>query len=178
MTPDQAKLMLGFFVSVLEQETPTTIRVLQAIPEDKSDYRPSKTSRSAMELARHLPVVELWFYEGVLQGELPAPDPSAESSIKTIAHAISIYENQIKAARERVQQLSGEQLVRPMSMLGIYTKPAVWFLSLLIRHTVHHRGQLSAYLRPMGAQVPAIYVDSADEPFHPENARPATTAGA
>jgi uncharacterized damage-inducible protein DinB len=168
--------MLGFFVSVLEQETPTTLKVLRAIPEEKCDYRPSKHSRSAMELARHLPVIELWFYEGVIQGELPAPDPGAESSIKTVAQAISVYENQVKAALERVKQLSGEQLVRPISMLGLFTKPAVWFLSLLIRHTVHHRGQLSAYLRPMGARVPAIYVDSADEPFHAASARPATVA--
>ncbi len=177
MTPDQAKLMLGFFVSVLEQETPTTLKVLRAIPEDKRDYRPAVRSRSAIELARHLPVVELWFYEGVMQGELPAPDPSAESSIKTVAQAINVYENQVMAALERVKHLSGEQLVKPMSLLGLFTKPAVWFLSLLIRHSVHHRGQLSSYLRPMGAKVPAIYVDSADEPFHPAaSATPATVA--
>jgi uncharacterized damage-inducible protein DinB len=176
MTPDEAKLMLGFFVSVLEQETPTTVNILRAIPEEKRDYRPAEHSRSAIELARHLPVVELWFYEGVIQGELAAPDPSAESSIKTVAQAINVYENQAKGALERVKQLSGEQLVRPISMLGLFTKPSVWFLSMLIRHTVHHRGQLSAYLRPMGAKVPAIYVDSADEPFHPATAQPATTA--
>jgi uncharacterized damage-inducible protein DinB len=175
MTPDQAKLMLGFFVSVLEQETPTTIKVLRAIPEDRCDYRPAKQSRSAIELARHLPVVELWFYEGVIQGKLPLPDPGAESSIKTVAQAISVYENQVRGALERVKQLSGEELARPMSMLGLFTKPAVWFLSLLIRHSVHHRGQLSAYLRPMGALVPAIYVDSADQPFDPTaDTRPAS----
>jgi len=173
MTPDEAKLMLGFFVSVLEQETPTTVKVLRSIPEGKADYRPSKHSRSAIELARHLPVIELWFYEGVIQGELPAPDPGAESSVKTVAQAVSLYENQVKAALERVRQLSGEQLVRPISMLGLFTKPAVWFLSLLIRHTVHHRGQLSAYLRPMGAKVPTIYIDSADEPFRPASTKPA-----
>jgi hypothetical protein len=37
----------------------------------------------------------------------------------------------------------------------------------MIRHSVHHRGQLSAYLRPMGAKVPAIYVESGDEPYPP-----------
>jgi uncharacterized damage-inducible protein DinB len=49
--------------------------------------------------------------------------------------------------------------------LGLRNDPAVAYLNIAIRHTVHHRGQLSAYLRPMGARVPAIYVASADEPF-------------
>jgi uncharacterized damage-inducible protein DinB len=61
--------------------------------------------------------------------------------------------------------LPGDQLAREMSMMGVLTKPAVIFLSFLIRHTVHHRGQLSTYLRPMGAKVPSIYGGSADEPF-------------
>jgi uncharacterized damage-inducible protein DinB len=43
--------------------------------------------------------------------------------------------------------------------------PAATYLGLLIKHSVHHRGQLSAYLRPMGGKVPAIYGGSADEPM-------------
>ena len=45
------------------------------------------------------------------------------------------------------------------------TAPRVTFLSLNLRHLVHHRGQLSAYLRPMGGKVPSIYGGSADEPM-------------
>jgi uncharacterized damage-inducible protein DinB len=47
-------------------------------------------------------------------------------------------------------------------MFGFLQMPAVGFLSLLIRHSAHHRGQLSSYLRAMGGRVPAIYGPSAD----------------
>ena len=50
-------------------------------------------------------------------------------------------------------------------MMGAFNFPAVIYLSFLIRHQVHHRGQLSVYLRPMGAKVPAIYGGSFDEPW-------------
>ncbi|HEY4051938.1 MAG TPA: DinB family protein [Acidobacteriaceae bacterium] len=61
--------------------------------------------------------------------------------------------------------LSGEDLTAPVDFIGLRNDPAVAYLKIAIRHTVHHRGQLSAYLRPMGAKVPAIYIESADEPY-------------
>jgi uncharacterized damage-inducible protein DinB len=49
----------------------------------------------------------------------------------------------------------------------LYNFPAVAYLSIMSRHSIHHRGQLAAYLRPMGGKVPNIYGGSADEPFEP-----------
>jgi uncharacterized damage-inducible protein DinB len=61
-----------------------------------------------------------------------------------------------------VRSLSGEALVREIDLLGMLKLPAVQFLSMVLRHSAHHRGQLSAYLRAMGGKVPAIYGPSAD----------------
>ncbi len=66
-----------------------------------------------------------------------------------------------------LEGLSGEQLSTPVDFLGLRTDPAVAYLNIAMRHSVHHRGQLSTYLRPMGAKVPAIYMESADEPYPP-----------
>ena len=66
---------------------------------------------------------------------------------------------------EQVKSFSGEQLTQEVSLLGIFNLPAIGFLSFRIRHTVHHRGQLSTYLRPMGSKVPQIYGGSADNPM-------------
>jgi uncharacterized damage-inducible protein DinB len=66
-----------------------------------------------------------------------------------------------------LEELSAEELGTPVDFLGLRNDPAVAYLNIAIRHSVHHRGQLSAYLRPMGAKVPAIYVESADEPYPP-----------
>ena len=65
----------------------------------------------------------------------------------------------------RLQGLSGEDLTRTVDYIGLRNDPAVSYLNIAIRHSVHHRGQLSVYLRCIGARVPAIYVESADEPY-------------
>jgi uncharacterized damage-inducible protein DinB len=58
--------------------------------------------------------------------------------------------------------MSGEQLVRIIDLLGMVQMPAVNFVALSVKHSVHHRGQLSTYLRPMGGKVPGIYGPTAD----------------
>jgi uncharacterized damage-inducible protein DinB len=58
--------------------------------------------------------------------------------------------------------MSGEQLCGKIDFLGMWQMPGIVYLSLIIKHSVHHRGQLSTYLRPMGGKVPGIYGPSAD----------------
>jgi uncharacterized damage-inducible protein DinB len=64
-----------------------------------------------------------------------------------------------------LKELSNKDLATPVDFIGLRNDPAVAYLNIAILHSVHHRGRLSAYLRPMGARVPAIYAESADEPF-------------
>jgi uncharacterized damage-inducible protein DinB len=165
MTPEQAKFMADFFVSVIEREIPTTRKIVAAVPEDRADYSPHADSMTALEIARHLPLTDVWFLDAVTNGEFAMPDPTAQDNITTVAGALKVYDDKVGPALDKVKALSGEQLAKEVSMMGAFNMPAVIYLSFLIRHTVHHRGQLSAYLRPMGAKVPAIYGGSADEPF-------------
>jgi uncharacterized damage-inducible protein DinB len=58
--------------------------------------------------------------------------------------------------------MSGEKLGNVIDMFGMIKLPGVNFLSMAAKHSVHHRGQLSTYLRPMGGTVPGIYGPSAD----------------
>jgi uncharacterized damage-inducible protein DinB len=107
----------------------------------------------------------MWFLDAVTNGEFAMPDPSAEQAVTSVAGALKIYDEDFGPALEKVKALSGEVLAKDVLMMGAFNMSAVIYLSFLIRHTVHHRGQLSAYLRPMGAKVPSIYSGSADEPF-------------
>jgi len=61
-----------------------------------------------------------------------------------------------------LKALTGDQLLKPIDFRGLFTFPAYAFLLSGLSHTIHHRGQLSTYLRPMGARVPAIYGESYD----------------
>src|SRR5207245_10146343 len=63
---------------------------------------------------------------------------------------------------EKLTKLSREQLLKIVDFRGLFQLPAVMYLNLLLHHSIHHRGQLSMYLRPMGAKVPAIYGESYD----------------
>jgi uncharacterized damage-inducible protein DinB len=62
----------------------------------------------------------------------------------------------------QVESLNGEQLAKSVDFRGMFQLPAVSFIHLAMNHTIHHRGQLSTYLRPMGGKVPSIYGESYD----------------
>jgi len=63
---------------------------------------------------------------------------------------------------ERLEKTTGDELLRIVDFYGIRRFPAVTLIQIILNHTIHHRGQLSTYLRPMGAKVPSIYGPSYD----------------
>jgi uncharacterized damage-inducible protein DinB len=63
---------------------------------------------------------------------------------------------------ERLGHLSGDQLIKRIDFRGLFNFPAVVYVQIALNHSIHHRGQLSMYLRPMGAKVPSIYGESYD----------------
>jgi uncharacterized damage-inducible protein DinB len=63
---------------------------------------------------------------------------------------------------ERVAAAPADALVKVVDFRGLFKFPAVTFLQIGLNHSIHHRGQLSMYLRPMGAKVPGIYGESYD----------------
>lgn len=165
MSPQEANTMAKFFHGVIDNEIKTTRKVIEAIPADKGGYRLDENSRTALELARHLAVADLWFLDAIANGEFSQPGGEAEKKIETTSQAAAAFDELWPAALDRVRNLSGETLAKEINMMGAFNFPAVIYLSFLIRHQVHHRGQLSVYLRPMGAKVPAIYGGSFDEPW-------------
>ena len=166
MNPESAKAMADFYIPILTQEIETNVRVIKAVPEDEGDYRPHSKSMSALELARHMSLEDVWFLQAVIDGQFGAmPAQGEDSEVKSVADAIDLYHDKMPALIDQVKSLSGEQLTQELSLMGVFNLPAIGFLSFMLRHTVHHRGQLSAYLRPMGSKVPQIYGGSADNPM-------------
>jgi uncharacterized damage-inducible protein DinB len=160
---DQANFLLnGVYLPALKNEYRITRSVIEAIPADKGDYRPDQVSKSAMELAWHIVVTEMRFLEAVAAGAFDlSPRPRPES-VKTPADLLRWYEEQFGPRFEALTKLSNEQLQQEVDFRGMFQLPAVRYLGFVVHHSVHHRGQLSMYLRPMGAKVPAIYGESYD----------------
>ena len=166
-----AEFALGFRAVMLKgvtRELETTKRVLAAVPDSKADYRPDPNARSAWELVWHLANTDVQFLNGIADLEFKMQSPAEKP--KNIAELVAWYDANFKQAAGRIAALSGEQLITPVNFMGAFNFPAVFYLGLLNNHSIHHRGELATYLRPMGSKVPSIYGGSYDEPFQPAKA--------
>jgi uncharacterized damage-inducible protein DinB len=163
MTFEQALTILNAVaVPSLTNEQPLTRRVIEAILPDKGDYKPDPFSRPALELAWHIVSAENRFIEATCDGAFDlSPRPMPET-IKTSADVAAWYDREFAKNIARAKGLSGEQLTKVIDFRGIFKLPAVMFLNIGLNHSIHHRGQLSTYLRPMGSKVPSIYGESYD----------------
>lgn len=163
MDSTQARTIADFLLADFQNETKTTLGVLGAVPADHLDYSPDAKSKNALGLLTHLVLADVWFLNCVSGGAfVPPSGKESEAGINTPADAIARYQETIPAALDRVRAMTDDQLAAPIDFFGMMQAPAVNFLSMAIRHCVHHRGQLSAYLRAMGGKVPGIYGPSGD----------------
>jgi uncharacterized damage-inducible protein DinB len=166
MNPAEAKAIADFLLAEMAIEASTTTRVFGAVPSGRLDYKPDASSKTALGLLRHITLEDEWLLTAIANGKfVPPPDDSDACGIMTPQDAIARYNARIPPAIQRVKALSGEDLARQLDLLGLVQMPAVNFLSMAVKHSVHHRGQLSSYLRAMGGKVPGIYGPSADTPM-------------
>lgn len=163
MTADQATFLLhDVYLGTLKNESRTTEKILEAVPADKGEYRPDPTSRSAIELTRHIAAADNRFIETVINGVFDTNPAMIPENVKTPAEIASWYEERYAKNFQALGKLSGEPLVKIVDFRGMFQWPAVRFAIFGLHHTIHHRGQLASYLRCMGAKVPAIYGESFD----------------
>lgn len=165
MTPEQAKTVLDYLVSNSRNEMATTAKILAAVPADRLDYRPSERCKSAGELVWHIAASEVAIINGAVDGAFKFGG-ERPANTQTPAEIAEWYKTNAGAAIDRAAAMTGEQASKTVDFMGFFQQPAAGFLTMAVHHSIHHRGQLSSYLRPMGAKVPAIYGMSADEnPF-------------
>jgi uncharacterized damage-inducible protein DinB len=162
LTPDQTALLRDVALPALKIEHETTKRVIQAIPPEKADYRPDPVGRTALELAWHIVASEKRFLAAIAAGGFDfSPIPRPES-ITTPVGVATWFDESFAAGLQKLQALGGEQLAKVLDFRGLFQAPAAAFIQISMNHTIHHRGQLTMYLRPMGAKVPSIYGESYD----------------
>ncbi len=165
VTPEFASAYRDMMLAGLANEAQTTRNVLSAIPDGKKDYRPDPNGRTAWELAWHLANTDVQFLDGIADGKFNMESPDEEHKPKTVAELAAWYEENMARASARVRALTAEQLVSPIDFFGAFNLPAAFYLGFLNNHSIHHRGALATYLRPMGAKCPSIYGGSYDQPW-------------
>jgi uncharacterized damage-inducible protein DinB len=178
MSAPSPEFVLGYRAMMLDgltREVETTKKVLAAIPDGKKEYRPDPCARTAWELAWHLANTDVQFMDGIADQEFKMAARSEMEKPKNVTELVEWYDKNMKRTTERVRALTPEQLAKSVDFMGVFNFPAAFYLAFLNNHSIHHRGELATYLRPMGSKVPAIYGGSYDEPFNPP-ARKTTSA--
>lgn len=165
LTPEFVLGYRAMMLDGIQREAEITKKVIAAVPDAKSDYKPDPNARTAKELAWHLANTDVQFLDGIadLKFNMENPDHKPQTSAEVVAW----YDENIRRGIDRVAALTPEQLLTPVEFFGVFNLPAALYLGFLNNHSVHHRGELATYLRPMGSKVPSIYGGSYDEPFQP-----------
>jgi uncharacterized damage-inducible protein DinB len=155
----------ALFLKIWSQEAATTRKVLSRIPEG-SNYRPDPKSRTAREIAWLIVREEIVLGEGLERGvfewaELPAP-----ATMKEVVDTYDRHHDRVTKTFQDADTARWEQSM-PFMMDGREVMKATGYDNAwgFLLDTIHHRGQLTTYLRPMGSTVPQIYGPSADEPM-------------
>lgn len=152
-----------FFLQRREAEFPAFIRVLKALPEDQLQYKPDERSPSAQQLVWTLTAELKACIDVVKDGKSEWKDVP----IPPLAEMLEMYERWSKELSESVAKMDDADWDKNIQLYWngqmVSEQPAGEFLWFILFDAIHHRGQLSAYLRPMGGKVPAIYGPSADD---------------
>ncbi len=155
-----------------DHEMQTTRKVLERVPEDKPDWKPHETSMPIARLAGHIAEM-VGFGAMTFQGDSfdfapagkPVMQPTVMSSRKQL---LEIFDKNVAATRAALSKASDEEMQKVWTLLNggktFFSMPRITAIrSMILNHIIHHRGQLSVYLRMNKVPVPSIYGPSGDE---------------
>ena len=151
-----------------DHEMGVTRRLLERVPEDKFAWRPHAKSYSMIELATHVATIPFWGVPTLTETELDLGGSNQNTTAPSRADLVSRFDKHVADTRAALVGKSDAEMMVAWSLKNngqtLFTMPriAVW-RSFVMHHMVHHRGQLSVYLRLNDVPVPAMYGPSADE---------------
>ena len=155
-----------------DHEMATTRKLLERVPEGNPDWKPHEKSMSISRLAGHVAELAGWGKTTIVQDSLdfrPVGGPSYQPFLMTSRkQLLEVFDKNVAEARAAIAGASDEHLMKTWTLLGggkqFLVMPKIAVLrSFAINHVIHHRGQLSVYLRLNNVSVPSIYGPSADE---------------
>lgn len=162
------------FLPEFDHEMGVTRQLLERVPEAKASWKPHQKSFSLGDLSAHLCNIPTWAGITLKQTEFDTNPPGGQSfappAFSSMADALKAFDENVKAAREAIASTSdGEMMVAWTLKNGgkdVFSMPRVGVLrSFVMNHLIHHRGQLSVYLRLQDVPLPSIYGPSADTPM-------------
>lgn len=151
-----------------DQEMANTRKVLEQIQDDQIGFRPHEKSWTLRELAGHVSQVPGWCTVTVATTELDMAQPWEQPEFNGRADFLSVFDAQVAEARKALEGASADDLMVPWTLKQgdqvFFSMPRLAVIrTFVLNHMIHHRGQLTLYLRLTGSKVPGLYGPSADE---------------
>lgn len=155
-------------VPEFDHEMVTTRKLLERVPEDKFDWKPHAKSMTLGGLATHVANIVWWGEVTLDKPEFNAEGQQVAAPAASRAELLETFDKNVKTTRASLAAKSDAELMAPWSLKNgkqtFFTMPkAVVWRSFVMNHLVHHRAQLSVYLRMHDVPLPAMYGPSADE---------------
>ena len=151
-----------------DHEMTTTRKVLERVPDDKFAWKPHTKSFSMGELAQHVATLPIWGELTIKQADFDLAGEFDMPTLKSRADLLAAFDRQVATTRAALAGVSDGEMMTPWALkrgkdtLFSMPKASVW-RSFFMNHVIHHRGQLSVYLRLNDVPVPSMYGPSADE---------------
>ena len=160
-----------FFLSEMDREVERSRRALEQVPEGKYDWKPHEKSMIFGYLADMVATIPMWITMEIKQDELdvaPERDSRTKQAPKETSEALlQALDEAAAGARSALEQTTDEHLMTSWRLLArgqvVMEAPRHVMIQDTINHWAHHRGQMTVYLRLLGAKVPALYGPSADD---------------
>lgn len=159
-----AHALLGEF----DHEMHNTRRTLERVPEEKLTWKPHEKSYSMGALATHLATINHWVDAIFSSDSFDVSTAPKNPELKSRQEFLSAFDQNTAKARETIAKATDAQLMKSWSLMAgpneIFKLPRIAVLrGFILNHTIHHRGQMTVYLRLNDVPVPSIYGPSADE---------------
>lgn len=156
------------FASEFQQEAIVTRKMLERVPQDKYDWKPHEKSVTMKELSIHVVDMISWFPGTINQDEIDFAKGYPQPVIENNAQLLELFDKNVAEALQSLENTTDEHLQQNWKLRNgdeIYMDmPRFKVLrGMVLNHFIHHRAQLSVYLRMNDVPVPAIYGPSADE---------------
>ena len=148
-------------IQKFQEEVPITIKVLKAVPRDQVHFKPHDKSNSVHQLIKTF-IGDLMMSESFARGIVPEDVMSKITEFTSIDEGIEQLQTALDGVSKTLSKVSDDDLNQEFSAWGINKTRTNFVLWMLFDH-IHHRGQLSVYVRLAGGLVPSIYGPSADD---------------
>ncbi len=151
-----------------DHEMTTTRRLLERVPDDRLDWKPHARSWPLGTLSQHVAMLPVWGSMTLTRSDLDLTGYEQPPAIRSRGELLDVFDQNVTATRAALVGKTDAELLAPWSLTRdgqvLFTMPrvGVW-RSFVMSHLIHHRGQLSVYLRLQDIPVPSIYGPSADE---------------